>query len=198
MYINFRLLNKKGLEVLDLVLLQLAKQNKSEDLSNEISLYSKNRMEALIEKCYLTFIKGNKSDNEYQILRITKSGNSFLEDLETPEVLEEDLLLFDWISNVYMSRGKEIGNKKKTKMYIALFRVQSGIEKNHLAILLDEFVKDDNNMEYNNRLEYAFFKASNVFQTKFELDQSRLYTYYLKRKQYFDSVFSKVEVEETV
>jgi hypothetical protein len=83
-------------------------------------------------------------------------------------------------------------------MYIALFRVQSGIEKNHLAILLDEFVKDDNNMEYNNRLEYAFFKASNVFQTKFELDQSRLYTYYLKRKQYFDSVFSKVEVEETV
>jgi hypothetical protein len=198
MYINFKLLNKKGLEILDLVLLQLAKQNKSEDLSNEISLYSKNRMETLVEKGYLTFIKGNKSDNEYQRLRITKSGNSFLEDLETPEVLEEDLLLFDWISNVYISRGKEIGNKKKTKMYIALFRVQSGIEKNHLAILLDEFVKDDNNMEYNNRLEYAFFKASNVFQTKFELDQSRLYTYYLKRKQYFDSVFSKVEVEETV
>jgi hypothetical protein len=184
MYINFKLLNKKGLEILDLVLLQLAKQNKSEDLSNEISLYSKNRMETLVEKGYLTFIKGNKSDNEYQRLRITKSGNSFLEDLETPEVLEEDLLLFDWISNVYISRGKEIGNKKKTKMYI--------------AILLDEFVKDDNNMEYNNRLEYAFFKASNVFQTKFELDQSRLYTYYLKRKQYFDSVFSKVEVEETV
>jgi hypothetical protein len=196
MYINFKLLNKKGFEVLDLILLQLAKQNKSEDLSSDISLYSLNRIENLVSKGYLTYIKGNKSDSEFQRLRLTKSGSNFLEDIETPEVLEEDLLLFDWISDVYSSLGKDIGNKKKTKMYIAQFRVQSGIEKNHLAILLDEFVKDDNNMEYNMKLEFAFFKPSNVFQVKFELEQSRLYTYYTKRKSFFDNIFSKLEVEE--
>ncbi len=85
--------------------------------------------------------------------------------------------------------------KNQTKMYIALFRVHSGIEKNHLAALLEKFVKDESNMEFNFRLEYAFFKPTNVFQVKFELDQSRLYMYYLKNKRVFDQIFEQVQAE---
>jgi hypothetical protein len=47
-------------------------------------------------------------------------------------------------------------------------------------------------MEYNMKLEFAFFKPTNVFQVKFDLDQSRLYAYYIKRKDFFDSKFEKL------
>jgi hypothetical protein len=195
MYINFKLLSKKGLEHSDLLILQLCKQNKNEDLEQHLELQPYQNILKLKTMGYVDEIKGTKSQSELSKLRLTKSGSNLLEDLETPEVLEEDILLFDWISDVYTRLGKQIGNKKKTKMYIALFRVHSGIEKNHLATLLEKFVKDEDNMEYNFRLEYAFFKPTNVFQVKFELDQSRLYMYYLKNKNSFDILFNKIQAE---
>jgi hypothetical protein len=195
MYINFKLLNKKGLSPVDLIILQLAKQNKNEDLEADLSLQDVNRIDILEGFGFVDYIKGDKKQSKLSKLRLTKSGGNLLDDLETPEILPEDILLFDWISDVYMQLGKQIGNKKKTKMYIALFRVHSGIEKNHLAALLEKFVKDESNMEFNFRLEYAFFKPTNVFQVKFELDQSRLYMYYLKNKRVFDQIFEQVQAE---
>jgi hypothetical protein len=195
MYINFKLLLKKGFEHTDLIILQLAKQNKNENLEGDLQLQPYQNILKLKQMGYLDEIKGSSKQSELSKLRLTKSGSNLLDDLETPEVLEEDLLLFDWISDVYTRLGKQIGNKKKTKMYIALFRVHSGIEKNHLATLLEKFVKDEENMEYNFRLEYAFFKPTNVFQIKFELDQSRLYMYYLKNKNSFDILFDRIQAE---
>lgn len=195
MYINFKLLSKKGFEHSDLLILQLCKQNKNENLEQDLEMQPHQNILKLKSMGYIDEIKGTKSQSELSKLRLTKSGSNLLEDLETPEVLEEDILLFDWISDVYTRLGKQIGNKKKTKMYIALFRVHSGIEKNHLATLLEKFVKDEDNMEYNFRLEYAFFKPTNVFQVKFELDQSRLYMYYLKNKNSFDILFNQIQAE---
>ena len=81
---------------------------------------------------------------------------------------------------------KDIGNKKKTKMYIAEFRVHSGIEKNELAHLMSQFLNDEANMLYNNKLEFALFKSSNLYQTKFNLDESRLWQYYSRNKEIID------------
>lgn len=195
MYINFKILKKRELELEDFLLLQAAKQSKFEDLSVTIDIFSKERVDKLLDKGFLSKIKGLAKDPDSKKIRTTKKGNDLLDDLETPEIEEEDIVMFDWICDVYITMGKEIGNKKKTKTYIALFRTHSGIEKNHLATLLEKFVKDDFNMAYNFRLEYAFFKPSNVYQSRFELDQSRLYQYYLNNKLYFDKLFEQTELE---
>ena len=198
MYINFKILEGKGLSHSDLVLLQAAKQNKFEDLSHVIDRFSDLDIQPLTEKGYLTLIAKTKKNTESERLRLTKVGLSVLELAETPEITEEDLLLYDWVSDVYVNLGKEIGNKKKTKMYIALFRVHSGIEKNHLATLLDLFVKDEANMEYNHKLEFALFKPASVYQVKFELEQSRLYQYYLSYKSFFDNKFEAIPNTKTI
>jgi len=199
MYINFKMLESKGLSYTDLVLLQAAKQNRTEELSSVIEKFSDMDIEPLIKEGYLTRVKkGKKKDSEASKLRLTKKGTTILEVFETPEVTEEDLLLYEWMADVYVNLKKEIGNKKKTKMYIALFRVHSGIEKNCLATLLDMFVKDEDNMEYNHKLEYAFFKPATVYQVKFELEQSRLYQYYLNYKSFFDNKFEELNKLATV
>lgn len=199
MYINFKMLESKGLSHSDIILLQAAKQNKSEDLSEVIDKFSDLDIEPLKERGYLSLIKKvSKKDSDSKRLRLTKQGLSVLELIETPVITEEDLLLFDWISDVYINLGKEIGNKKKTKMFIALFRAHSGIDKNNLATLLDMFVKDENNMEYNHKLEFALFKPSTVYQVKFELEQSRLYQYYINYKSFFDRKFEEMSNKEAI
>lgn len=186
MYINFKILETEGMDFNDLLILQLAKQNKNEDLSALLDKFEPHGIEPLIEKGYLTQIKGKKGFSRTQKLRISKEGSVALDNIETPEILPEDIVLFDWISSVYTNMGKTIGNKKKTKIYIAEFRVQSGIEKNELAHLMQQFLQDDENMAYNNKLEYALFRATNAYQTKFNLDESRLWQYYQKNKESID------------
>lgn len=194
MYINFKMLESKELDFLDLLLLQAARQNKFEDQSSTIEKFEGGRIESLMNRSLLTKVAGNKNWSTARKIRVTGKAQDILDNIETPEIEEQDLILFDWISDVYLTKGKEIGNKKKTKMYIALFRVNSGIEKNHLATLLEKFVEDDNNMEYNFRLEYAFFKPATAFQVKFDIEQSRLYQYYLNNKKIFDGLFKETEV----
>lgn len=192
MYINFKLLPALGLSLSSVVVMQMCKQNKIEDLSTELEEWDAHLLN-LTDLGITTEIKGKKTQSKFEKTRLTKKGLKMLEDLETPIVTEDDLLLFDWLEKLYIGQGKEIGNKKKTKMYLALFRVNSGIEKNELATLLDEFTRDEDNMNYNHKLEYAFFKSSSVFQTKFELDQSRLWNYYQKNEEHFEKLFSELK-----
>lgn len=186
-YINFNLLQSRGLTVLDYCLLIAASQNAREDLSNIISelIYSDERYEYLVEEGYLKFIKGNKSQNEFEKLRIDTKGKKLLEDASAAEVTDEDVTVFDWLENLYKKMGKEVGNRRKTKEYIAKFRQLSGIDKNRLVFLCKTFVKDDNEQEYSFKLENVFYKPKTHFNIHFDIEESRLYKYYLKRKRLF-------------
>ena len=170
----------------------MCKQSKFEDISSEIEEIEtecKGTLEWLIQNDYIEFIKGGKKDSIYCKVRATKKGSQLLENIETPEITDDDLKLFDWLCDVYKSEEKMIGNKKKTKMYIAQFRVQSGIERNELANLLEVFIHDEENMKYNHILENSLYKSVNVYNTKFELDQSRVWQYYNKHKEAIDNKF---------
>lgn len=195
MYVNFKILKSAGLNTQHLLMLQMCKQSKFEDLSEEIKNIEtefKGTLDSLIESDYISFIKGDKKDSTYQKVRTTKKGNQLLENIETPEISEDDLIMFDWLCGVYTSEDKMIGNKKKTKSHIANFRVQSGIERNELANLLTMFINDEENMMYNQKLENMLWKSTNVYATKFELDESRLWQYYLKHKEVIDLQFKSI------
>lgn len=192
MYINLKFLESKNLTFEKVMLLQLIRQQKFEDCSEYLVDQQKSlrKLEAL---GYITSIKGDKKASAESKLRTTKEGEEFLQNLEIPEIIEDDLVLFEWVKGIYLSRDKKLGNQKKTKLYIALFRAHSGIERNELATLLSAFVADEQNMEFSHVLEYVFFRPANVYTTKFSLNESRLYNYYLTYKEIFDERFKTLD-----
>jgi len=195
MHINYPILISKRLSLYELTILQLIKQNKIDDLSKEIEQEIKGTqtIEKLLNIDYIEFIKGKKGQSQYQTIRTTKLGNTVLEDIETAEINTDDIALFEWLESIYKSMDKETGNKRKCKNFIAQFRANSGICRNHLAFLCKTFIDDESQMEYSNKLEFLFFKGANLFSTKFDIYQSRLFQYYDKRKEYFESEFLKIK-----
>jgi len=195
MYINFELAKKRGLSPNDVINLQLISQNKTEKLVDVISEYiSLTVLTEYQDKELITLINPkNKRDSIQNRVRLSSKGHDLLEDLQVPEINEDDLMLYNWLEATYKKEGKELGNRKKTKLYIALFRSQSGIDRNKLALLCKAFMNDSSQFEWSKRLEFLFFKPANAFSVKFDIEQSRLYMYYLKHKETFDYKFLKIE-----
>lgn len=194
MYLNFNLILEKGFEPNQMVLLQAIKQNSTEDLSNLIPMLiqSDRDLEKLKEGGYIKLIKGKKGQSEFERLRIDSKGTKLLEDVQTAETEDQDIQLRDWLVQFYKSEDKLIGNKKRIASGIAHFRKHTNIEKNSLALLLKTFIFDSENMEYNNKLEKVFYSSNNVFSRRFNIDECRLYTYYEKRKDWFNMKFLKL------
>lgn len=187
MYINIDILNKKGLSLHEISLLQIIKQNKTTDCSEFIE---KNLNEDIKSKFdSLALVDYTKKGK----INTTKKANEWLEDISTPEVTEDSLRIFEWIKSIYLTQGKSLGNQKKTKTFIAQFSAESGIEKNCLAFLIQKFVNDEKEMEYSKVLQYLFFKGDSVFSTRFDIHSSRLYQYYLKYEDYFKKEFERLE-----
>jgi hypothetical protein len=198
MYINFELAKTKGLTPTDVVNLQLISQNKTENLEGVIFDNIPLRiLHSYQEQELVTLIKAkNKSESIHNRVRLTPKGHALLEDLQVPEVNEDDLQLYGWLESTYQREGKELGNRKKTKLYIALFRGHSGIDRNKLALLCKAFMNDSSQFEWSKRLEFLFFKPGNVFSVRFDLEQSKLYQYYIKHKEEFDDKFKKIDEKE--
>lgn len=194
-YINYEILTSKNLSLYELPILQLIKQNKTEDLSNEIKFQVEDTqfIEKWLNIGYIEVIKGKKCQTEYQKLRTTKLGNKVLEDIGTADITEDSLKIFDWISELYKQSGKDLGNQKKTKQFIAQFSKESGIEKNSLAFLIQSFVNDESQFDWSKVLQYLFFKGDSVFAVRFDLHSSRLYQFYQKNEDYFREQFKKWE-----
>lgn len=195
MYINFEIAKKRGLSPTDVVNLQLISQNKTEKLEGVIFDYiSLPILDSYQQQELVNLVKAkNKKETIQSRIRLTPKGHALLEDLQIPEVNDDDLMLYSWLESTYQKEGKELGNRKKTKLYIALFRAHSGIDRNKLALLCKTFMNDSSQFEWSKRLEFLFFKPGNVFSVKFDLEQSKLYQYYIKHKQTFDNKFAKID-----
>ena len=177
----------------ELILLQLIKQNQKEDLREEVEFYVTDRvLDIFLETGYVELIKArNKADTRQNRARLTSKGKELLEELETPPVLEEDEKIAEWLTNHYKKLEKEIGNGKKLRRHIRDFRIASDIQKNNLIILCLDFLKE--NEENSRVLEYIWYYPKTVFATKFQLEDSWLYKHYIKKEEYFKSVFENYD-----
>lgn len=194
MYVNFKLLLDKELEPEDVMLLVACKQNQNGELSDVIEKsFGHSKLWFVEQKGYIDYVKGKKGQSDFEKIRLSKKGKDLLDELETPEVTSDDLRIYSWLETIYKESERVVGNRKKTKMYIAQFRVQSQIEKNCLAYLCKSFIEDEDNMKFNLKLEYMFFKPETVYATRFDLEQSRLYKFYLKHQNHFDNEFKKLK-----
>ena len=194
MYINFKLAASKGLSLSHISLLQAIYQNRNEDLSLILREdTASHEIPHLDEQGYITYIKAKtKHAPRYSNVRLSSKGKEMLNNLEVPEIDDNDLRIYEWLAAIYKATEREIGNTKKTKGYIAMFRVHSGIEQNCLAYLCRRFIDDESQFEWSKRLEYLFWKPSNIFAVRFDINQSRLYQYYEKHKEEFDKQFKKL------
>ena len=138
MYINYEIMTAKLLSLHDLGVLTLIKQNRIADLSKEIEfeVQGSQILEKLSQMGYIESVKAkNKSQTQFHLLRTSKLGNDVLESIEIPEVTENDLKLFGYLSQIYLSHedtDRVIGNAKKVKLYCVVLR-------NHLQMSLHEF-----------------------------------------------------------
>jgi hypothetical protein len=187
MYINLKTLEKSGLQFDDVVFLCALNQKDSEFLISNLTDLAFGRFVVL---SLLTNVKSKRKDEHpYISLRLSEVGKQLLFDLEEAEVLEEDSKVLEWMCDEYLRQGKTIGNKKRTARHIRDFRIKSSVEKNNLIRLCLDFLSDETNMDYNNVLEYAFYKPMTAFQTRFQLEDSRLYKHYIKHKDRLDKTF---------
>lgn len=193
-YFNLPLIHEKEFNLHEVIVMQVLKQNRSEENENYLALYLCDDMiEKFTEFGLITYIKKKKkSESDLSVMRLSKKGETLLEDFQTPEIISDDILIYDWLEDIYKKSDKEVGNRKKTKMWIAYFRAYSGISKNKLAYLCQTFINDEEQMEWSRRLEYLFYKPSTVFATKFDIEESRLFKYYLKHQQMFDKQFEEL------
>lgn len=191
-YINFTLLFEKEFTTKDFIILQIIKQSPFEDLTDHLVSACDSEVENLLEfedKGLVEFIKGKKGDTFFQRARLSKKGSELLDSLEIAEVLPEDEIIWDWLVKVYKNKDKKIGNTKKGKRYLAQFRIHSGLSRNKLSYLCHAFIIDETRMEYSHILEYVFFKPANVFTTRFDLEESKLWAYYQEHFEAFQEEF---------
>jgi len=141
----------------------------------------------------MNMIKGTNKMNEFQKLRLSKKGKKWLTDFQTYRVVDNDYKLFETLKEIYLSESKDIGSEKKTLELIAWFRLETTFTHRQIWLIAKKFVQDENRMEYSQILQYVFWRSSNHFQTHPKLEDSKMYIYYEKYKDFFDKEFEKLE-----
>lgn len=188
-YINLSVFNSSGLKPADIFFLAQIKQTETEYLIEKFTDSDYNRFKELN---LIEHIKqGKKDEHLYKSLRLSQQGKDLMSELEEAVVEEQDDVVFLWLAEHYVNIGKEVGNKARTKRHIRDFRIKSGLQKNNLIKVCLDFIKDDDVMVFNNVLEFAFYKAPTAFQTRFNLEDSRLYKHYLKHKKRLEPTFEQ-------
>lgn len=188
MYINYKLGLKRGLSLEEINLLQLIHQHKVDNSIEVLKLVPREVYKELNKRKLLHFIKPkNKRQEPIDTVRLSKKGSNLLRDLQIYKAVEEDFLLYDYLLKVFKVLDKDVEPKNKVVKLIAFFRLESGLTHREIYDLVKKFVMDEENMKYTHRMSYMIFKGENVFQ-KPTLEQSRLYSYYLKIKEEDDKI----------
>lgn len=191
-YFNFKLIESYGLTPTDIMVLTAIVQNRTEDMSKLLEQICDN-LDFYEKQGLVKYIHGKKNYSKFKLVRATDKLNNQLENIEIPELTNDDIDLAEWLKGIYLKADKKVGNFKNLKLYLSLFRVHSQIERNWLAFLIKDFINDKDNFEYSQIATNLLWRPDNLFQTKFNLNQSRLYQHYEAKKTWFDSNFEKIE-----
>lgn len=189
--IDFDLYKKYQLEPSDLFFLFAAKQIRKDVLeTTPDDVYSR-----LVSTSLISSIKGTTKENPLHKIRITAKGKKLFSE---PIAGEEEDRLFDWLSNYYKEKGKEVGNPNRVKKLLQWFKQETGIEKNNLVKLFIHFLKDSYVDEESRVLEFTLFypkkyttdKGKSIaFEAKLDIFDSWLYKHYLHNKEELDKTF---------
>ena len=194
MYLNYKLLISRQLTPLDFSFLLAVKANKIEDNSGVIEFYFKDVLEKFRETNLITFIKPkNKSQNDYNTVRLTTLGNEWIDDLTTPEVTEGDIKMRNYLCEMYLNNedtDRVVGNKKLISVYISILRNHLGLSLHEFYYLCDYFLsihtftkKLENIFLDRNKNRYGNFKSN--------IEDSPLYQFWEQNEQEIRQYFTQ-------
>ncbi len=167
MYINFTLLYEKGLTDVDLIILQKVKQK-------ELFISDESELNNLFN---LNLIEKNKTDGR---IRISKFGNSFLNDLEIPDLTDEIKDISIKAIEMYKNYNKPFGSKNEVLVRMAWFIKNTGF--NPLAVLNEiESYLSVTDMAFISRLDNLLWKQPNAFSVHKTLKDSKLYDIFVSK-----------------
>jgi len=193
-YFNTELAKSRQLHPGDVYILQIIHQNKSNDMSEDlVLLMDDDILKRLHAFGLMEMIKGTNKMTEFQKLRLSKKGKKYLSDFQTYNIVENDIKLFDTLKQIYIDADKEVGSEKKTKELIAWFRNETNFNHKQMWLIAKKFVQDETRMSYSKMLEKAFWSSTNHFQTQPKLEDSKMWTYYEKHREWFQNEFNKMK-----
>jgi len=188
MYINYKILESKQLTLKEFAILQLIKQNKTEDLSAQIEeqCIDTTIIENLAEKGYIEYIKPkNKSENQWKLLRASKKGVQVLEDIDTPACTDEVLKMRDYLVEMYLNHEdteRTIGNKKSIAIYISILQHHLAINIYQFYYLCEYFLSE---YPYTKKLENIFWDKNKHRYKEFKnnIEDSTIFQFYEEHKE---------------
>ena len=187
MYLNISVFTKSNLQFSDLVFLAAINQTETEWLIENFKDSDYERFERL---SIIKHIKQkSKKEHLYTSLRLSDLGKGLLSEIEEAPIEEEDKTVFEWLKNYYLKAGKEIGNGAKTQRHIRDFRIKSGIQKNNLIKLVLDFLAE--NEERSKKLEYIWYYPKTAFATRFDLEESWLWSHFIRNKERLEKTFEQ-------
>lgn len=186
MYINFSLLNSRQLTPNEFMFLLAAKTNKTEDNSAVIEYHFRDVLEKFKNTNLITFRKPkNKSENDYNTVRLSSVGLEWIDDITTPEVSDGDTKMRNYLCDMYLNNEdteRVIGNKKLISIYISILRNHLGLNLHEFYYLCDYFLsvhtftrKLENIFLDRNKNRYGSFKS--------HLEDSPLYQFWEQHEQ---------------
>lgn len=188
MAVNINYLMEKGLSYYDFTLMQLIAQNTDPKMHEEIQIHvtdeSLKRLHALD---MLKLVKAKrKSDSDYMRLRLSKKGNEVFKNAQIIDYTEADENLFTALEGLYKKFDKPVGNDKQVKKLIAWFRVENQYSRKMIFLAIKYFLmkhEEEGKVKYIPTLENLLWKADNVFSTKWDMANSRLYQFINENKK---------------
>lgn len=199
-YFNFQLAHEKGLNPKILILLQLIRQNKIEPLSPFIAMMIDDDevLDMLEKDGIIEYVKGTKKQTHIEKIRLSSKGMSLMEDLETPELTDGDVQMADYLMQMYLNhedKDRVIGNKKKVKMYCAIFRNRMQLTLHQMYWLSVLFLEE---YQFTKKLENIFFDSNKNRYGKFEthFEDSPLFQFLDENRVRIDRFWSQKIKEE--
>jgi len=186
MYLNLKYLEQKGVQLVELVSLQIIKQNRNEDNAEYIDKYINDKIrQSLLDKELIMLLK-QKSDKDTfsKKVRVTGKGNELIEFATTPDIEEGDEKMAGYLIEMYLKKdeGRTIGNKKNVIMFTAQFRKVLGLSLYEMYWLCDLFISET---KYTQVLEKIFFDSNKHRYGKFinHIEDSKLYQFYQDKEE---------------
>lgn len=194
MYVNYKLLTARQITPHEFMFLLAVKSNKTEDNSGVIEYHFKDVLNKFKDTNYITFVKPkNKSENEYNTVRLTSLGLDCIDDLTTPSVLDEHIKMRNYLCQMYLNNEDEervIGNKKLISIYISILQTHLGLTIHQFFYLCEFFLAE---YKFTKKLENIFLdKNKNQYGNfKSNIESSPLFQFWEQKeqeiRQYFKS-----------
>jgi hypothetical protein len=174
------------------------KGNKTEDNSAFIEYHFKDVLSEYKDTSLITFVKPkNKSETEYNTVRLTSIGLEWIDNVTTPSVEQSHIRMRNYLCEMYLNNEDEeriIGNKKLITIYISIMQNHLGLTIHQFYYLCEYFLLE---YKFTRKLENIFLdKNKNRYGNfKSNIEDSPLYQFWEQKEEEIRQYF-KLKIKE--